>query len=90
MYFNLPESALPLRVRNREEGDRMLLPGMSHPKRLSRLFIDEKIGTSERLSLPVLVTAQNEVCAVPGLRYGTAFVRDLTTTDKYIFVLGKK
>ncbi|WP_438314121.1 tRNA lysidine(34) synthetase TilS [Sporosarcina sp. FA9] len=90
MYFNLPESALPLHVRHRKEGDRMLLPGMSHPKRLSRLFIDEKIGKSERLSLPVLVTAQDEVCAVPGLRYGTAFVRDLTAADKYIFVLGKK
>ncbi|MFD1926698.1 tRNA lysidine(34) synthetase TilS [Sporosarcina siberiensis] len=90
MYFNLPKSALPLHVRYRKEGDRMLLPGMSHPKRLSRLFIDEKVGTSERLGLPVLVTAQDEVCAVPGLRYGTAFKRDLTAADKYIFVLGKK
>lgn len=90
MYFNLPKSALPLHVRHRKEGDRMLLPGMSRPKRLSRLFIDEKIGASERLDLPVLVTAQDEVCAVPGLRYGAAFKRNLTAADKYIFVLGKK
>ena len=34
----------PCTVRRREDGDRILLPGMTHPKRLSRLFIDEKVG----------------------------------------------
>ena len=43
MYFDLPDSAFPLSVRRREDGDRILLPGMTHPKRLSRLFIDEKV-----------------------------------------------
>ena len=43
MYFDLPDSAFPLYVRRREDGDRILLPGMNHPKRLSRLFIDEKV-----------------------------------------------
>ncbi len=43
MYFDLPDSAFPLSVRKREDGDRILLPGMNHPKRLSRLFIDEKV-----------------------------------------------
>ena len=32
-----------LSIRKREDGDRILLPGMTHPKRLSRLFIDEKV-----------------------------------------------
>ena len=75
MYFDFPEEALPLYVRHRKDGDRILLPGMSQPKRLSRLFIDEKVGRTERLSLPVVVTAQDEVCAVPGLRYGSAFTQ---------------
>ena len=90
MYFNLPDVALPLQVRHREEGDRILLPGMTHSKRISRLFIDEKVGVTERLRLPIVVTAQDEVCAVPGLRYGSAFTRNRTTAGKYIFVLGKK
>ena len=89
MYFNFPKDALPLYVRRRRDGDRILLPGMSQPKRLSRLFIDEKVGRTERLSLPVVVTAQDEVCAVPGLRYGSAFTQDRTAAGKYIFVLGK-
>ena len=70
MYFDLPEECVPLYLRRRKDGDRILLPGMAHPKRLSRLFIDEKVGRSERISLPVVVTAQDEICAVPGLRYG--------------------
>ena len=84
MYFDLPHSALPLSIRNREDGDRILLPGMSHPKRLSRLFIDLKVAMTSRNRLPVLITAQGEVCAVPGLRYGVAFSRKQTDRSKYI------
>ena len=54
------------------------VPGMTHPKRLSRLFIDEKVGMTERDRLPVIITAQGEICAVPGLRYGVAFSRNKT------------
>ncbi|HJF31478.1 MAG TPA: tRNA lysidine(34) synthetase TilS [Sporosarcina psychrophila] len=84
MYFDLPYSALPLSIRRREDGDRILLPGMTHPKRLSRLFIDEKVGMTERDRLPVIITAQGEICAVPGVRYGVAFSRNKTDQSKYI------
>jgi tRNA(Ile)-lysidine synthetase-like protein len=90
MYFDLPDESLPLYVRRRKDGDRLLLPGMAHSKRLSRLFIDEKIGMSDRDRLPVVVTAEDEICAVPGLRYGIAFTKDETVAGKYIFVLEKK
>ncbi|MCZ2260586.1 tRNA lysidine(34) synthetase TilS [Sporosarcina sp. G11-34] len=89
MYFDLPEPALPLQVRRRNDGDRILLPGMVHSKRLSRLFIDEKVSKSKRLCLPIVVTAQDEVCAVPGLRYGAAFTRNRTAAGKYIFLRGE-
>jgi tRNA(Ile)-lysidine synthetase-like protein len=84
MYFDLPHSALPLSIRRREDGDRILLPGMIHPKRLSRIFIDEKIGMTERDRLPIIITAQGEVCAIPGVRYGVAFSRNETDQSKYI------
>ncbi|WP_188006861.1 tRNA(Ile)-lysidine synthase [Sporosarcina sp. ANT_H38] len=84
MYFDLPHSKLPLSIRRREDGDRILLPGMTHPKRLSRLFIDEKVGMTERDRLPVIITAQGEICAVPGVRYGVAFSRNKTDQSKYI------
>ena len=43
MYFDLPDESLPLFVRQRKQGDRILLRGMANSKRLSRLFIDEKV-----------------------------------------------
>lgn len=88
-YVDLPDSAFPLSVRRREEGDRILLPGMSHAKRLSRLFIDEKVPMTERDRLPVIVTAQDRVCAIPGLRYGVAFTRNRTERSNYIVSLRK-
>lgn len=89
MYFNFPEESLPLAVRRRIEGDRIMLPGMSHTKRLSRLFIDEKVKKTLRDRLPVIVTKQGEVCAIPGLRYGVAFTKNRTAASKYIFLIGK-
>lgn len=84
MYVDLPDAALPLYIKQREVGDRILLPGMTQPKRLSRLFIDEKVGVTERDRLPILVTAQGEICAVLGLRYGVAFSKNQTGRSKYI------
>lgn len=84
-YFNIPHSDLPLYVRSRHDGDRILLPGMTQPKRLSRLFIDEKIGADKRRELPVLITAKGEICAVPGIRYGIQFRKSHTEQDQYIF-----
>ena len=84
-YFNLPDSDLPLFVRSRHDGDRILLPGMTQPKRLSRLFIDEKIGAEKRRELPVLITANDVICAVPGVRYGVQFKKRHTELDQYIF-----
>lgn len=88
-YVDLPDSAFPLYVRRREVGDRILLPGMAHPKRLSRLFIDEKVPMTERDRLPVIVTAQGMVCAIPGLRYGVTFSRNRTERSNYIVSLRK-
>ncbi|WP_210471798.1 tRNA lysidine(34) synthetase TilS [Sporosarcina sp. 6E9] len=88
-YFTLLDDALPLSVRQRKEGDRMLLTGMTNPKRLSRIFIDEKVMLSLRDELPVIVTNNDDVCAVPGLRYGASFSKNRLTTSRYIFILGK-
>ena len=76
------------RLGNREEGDRIMLTGMTNPKRLSRLFIDEKVNLSLRDELPVVVTSNNEVCAVPGLRYGALFSKNRLATSQYIFISG--
>ncbi|MFS0690805.1 tRNA lysidine(34) synthetase TilS [Sporosarcina sp. 179-K 8C2 HS] len=90
MYFDLPDVDLPLYVRGRKDGDRILLPGMARPKRLSRLFIDEKIGAEKRRKMPVVTTAHGEICAIPGVRYGIQFKNRKTEREKYIFKMKAK
>lgn len=90
MYFNLPNDSMSLFVRQRKEGDRIRLTGMDHSKRLSRLFIDEKVNRTERDKLPIIVNEHDEVCAVPGLRYGNLFTKNKEPASKYIFAVGEK
>lgn len=86
-YFSLSEESLPLMIRHREKGDRMALTGMSGTKKLSRLFIDEKVGKANRNCLPIVLTNDGTVCAVPTLRYGQQFTKTATPTTKYIFIV---
>ncbi|MCG3086650.1 tRNA lysidine(34) synthetase TilS [Sporosarcina cyprini] len=86
MYFTLPAGELPLFARARKDGDRIWLKGMAEPKRLSRLFIDEKVASQKRERLPIIVTANDEVCAVPNIRYGKLFSRK-AIGEEYVFMV---
>ncbi|MDN4608836.1 tRNA lysidine(34) synthetase TilS [Sporosarcina highlanderae] len=88
-YFDMADQDLPLYLRPKKDGDRILLPKMDQAKRLSRLFIDEKIGAEKRRELPIVTTSQDEICAIPGVRYGIRFKRKKSEQEKYIFRLKK-
>ncbi|KOS70337.1 tRNA(Ile)-lysidine synthase [Lysinibacillus contaminans] len=86
-YFNASKLTLPLYVRVRKEGDRMLLKGMDQSKRLSRLFIDEKIPLNERNSWPLLVSQTDEVVAVIGVRMGVYFSTTARPNDDTVLIV---
>ncbi|RKJ39344.1 tRNA(Ile)-lysidine synthetase, partial [Butyricicoccus sp. 1XD8-22] len=67
-YFSSKNFFAPFKIRPRKSGDRIALKGMAESKRLSRLFIDEKIPLTERDSWPILVDANEEVLCVLGIR----------------------
>ena len=56
-------SELPIRVRTREEGDRIFVPGVG-TKKLSRLFIDRKVPKDEREIMPVVTGQDHQIIAV--------------------------
>lgn len=89
-YVSADTLVFPLRVRTREVGDRIQLSGMSGSKRLSRLFIDEKVPLSKRDDWPLLVDAHNEVLAVLRLRVSSKFSRTRRAGDDYVFVVESK
>jgi len=74
-YVTLDESELPIQVRGRQSGDRLLLKGMKEPKRLSRLLIDEKVPRQMRNLIQLLETQQEEIIGVPGIRLGSRFTK---------------
>lgn len=89
-YVGADTLAFPIRIRTREVGDRIQLAGMSEPKRLSRLFIDEKVPLTKRDDWSLLVDAHNEVLAVIGLRVSSKFSRTRRAGDDYVFVVESK
>lgn len=90
MYFDGQPSDFPFLIRQRMPGDRMQLRGMEKTKKLARLFIDEKIDQFERDRLPVITTAQGEVCAIPSVRFDVRFSKHRENDEQYIFLTNKR
>lgn len=59
---------LPLRVRTRQDGDKISVKGMLGRKKVSDIFIDEKVPASLRNTWPIVVDSQNNVVWIPGLK----------------------
>ncbi len=66
--LNSKEIALPLYVRNKRNGDKMTIKGMTGTKKISDIFIDDKIKTSERSTWPVVLDSEENIVWLPGLK----------------------
>ncbi|KGR76583.1 tRNA lysidine(34) synthetase TilS [Ureibacillus manganicus] len=86
-YFNSTEYKAPFRIRFRKEGDRIHLKGMESPKRLSRLFIDEKVPLLDRDRCPILVDDNDTVMAVIGIREGKNISKIQRAQDDIKFII---
>ncbi|MBK3496903.1 tRNA lysidine(34) synthetase TilS [Viridibacillus sp. YIM B01967] len=89
-FFQIELLSLPLSIRTRQNGDRINLLGLNHHKRLSRLFIDEKIPMALRDEWPVIVTQEDEVIALPGLRVSSYFSNNERSTDDAFFIVDQQ
>lgn len=89
-FVNTTCFALPLHIRGRMDGDRIQLFGSNIQKRISRLFIDEKIPMALREEWPIIVTNDNEVIAVPGLRVSSYFSNSKRFNDDMIFIIDRQ
>lgn len=85
-YFNSMELISPYFIRSRQNSDRIALKGMSETKRLSRLFIDEKIPLHMRDRIPILVSKNNEVLAALGVRMSKYFSKEKRINDDMMLI----
>lgn len=89
-FVNSASFAQPLHIRGRKDGDRIQLLGANVQKRISRLFIDDKIPLALRENWPIIVTSDNEVIAVPGLRVSSYFSNSRRLSDDTIFIVDQQ
>lgn len=66
--LNSKELSLPLRARNRQKGDKMIVKNMKNPKKLKDIFIDSKLSYKERDNQPIVVDSKNQIIWIPGLK----------------------
>ena len=66
--LNSADIVLPLHVRNRLDGDKIYVKGMSGSKKVKDIFIDCKVPMNDRKLWPVVVDASGSIVWIPGLK----------------------
>lgn len=66
--INSKEIKLPLHVRTKKDGDKLILKGINKTKKIKDIFIDEKISQAERKTWPLLTDDNGKIIWLPGLK----------------------
>ena len=66
--INTKDIELPLHVRTRKKGDKIILKNINKTKKLKDIFIDEKISENERKTWPVVTDSTGKIIWLPGLK----------------------
>ena len=66
--ISLDEVKLPLYIRTRKLGDKMLLKKIDGYKKIKDIFIDCKISINERDTWPIVVDSQDKIIWIPGVK----------------------
>lgn len=82
--LNSNDIKLPLYIRTRKTGDKMLVKNMSNPKKVKDIFIDCKISKEEREKQPILVDSNDVILWIPGIKKSNF---DKEKNDNYDIIL---
>lgn len=66
--INSKDIKLPLHVRTKKDGDKLILKGLNKTKKIKDIFIDEKISLDQRNLWPVVTDSNGEIIWLPGLK----------------------
>ena len=87
--LNSKEIKLPIHIRTRKAGDRLILKGLNKTKKLKDIFIDEKVPMDKRNLWPIVTDDNGEIIWLPGLKK-TKFDREKTQNYDIIIRYRKK
>lgn len=66
--LNSEDIKLPLIVRNRRDGDKMTVKGLSGSKKIKDIFINEKVLMQDRTLWPIVTDSTDKIVWLPGLK----------------------
>jgi len=72
-YFDIDKLRLPLSLRFRQPGDRMTQFGMKKSKKISDIFIDDKVPIGKRGKIPLVVSSTGEIAWLAGMRMSNRY-----------------
>ena len=78
------EIKLPLYIRTRKDGDRIVLKKVNGSKKIKDVFIDSKIAISDRENWPIVIDSDGKIIWIPGIKK-SKFTK--TKTEKYDIIL---
>ena len=87
--INTQEINMPIHIRTRKEGDKLILKGLNKEKKLKDIFIDEKVPIEKRKTWPVVTDDKDNIIWIPGLKK-TKFDRAKTKNYDIIIRYRKK
>ena len=82
--LNSEEITLPLIVRTRKIGDKMVVKGLDGSKKVKDIFIDKKIKMDKRDAWPIVVDSRGKIVWIPGIKKSAY---DKKKVDSYDIVL---
>lgn len=86
IWLNAEKVQLPLKVRQRQPGDRMTLKGSGGTKKINRILIDQKVLPEQRDELRVVCDSKGEVITFLGYKDSQLSIAPETDTIKYILI----
>ena len=82
--LNSCDIILPLIVRTRKSGDKMIVKNMSGSRKIKDIFIDAKIPLNERDLWPIVTDSKDNIVWIPGLKKSKY---DVSKNDKCDIIL---
>lgn len=79
--LNSSEITLPLIIRTRKFGDKIMVKGMNGSKKVKDIFIDKKISLEKRDSWPIVVDSLGNVVWIPGIKKSKFDKRKIDSYD---------
>ena len=68
LRLNSKDIELPIKVRSRQNGDRMSVKNLKGTKKVKDIYIDEKIPVEKRREIPIVTDSNDTILWLPGVK----------------------